>query len=337
MLSGILAAIHGQAALFIGASLPLVGVGVHFLVPLSSHTSSILVSVANKIVAVDRLATLLKGAAKQGAIILLWLPLSGRVTNLWKANELVAALLVRPALAIGVGHGILRCTVDPLRGITAFPVLAAFPLTAFRVSAAQALARVHQELHGIITACVLTAGLLLTALLFGAAYEGTRLGLPLGVVGAHKGIALQLITASLTVRALEHVGPRLQSIVAAGSTDEVFAEQWRATLRISATFSCHAWRLPNVEFFVRDRIAASVGGTQPFFTAVFRGASYQTLITFVLPLRLIGTQVWRAIVWNAASLHVESSFASGIVRMWCILALRAFNTLFLAKTLHAAA
>jgi len=94
MLSGVLAAVHWQAALLVGASLPLVGVRVHFLVPLCSDTGSILVSVTNEVVAVDRLAALLKGAAQQSSIILLRLPLRSRVANLWKANKLVAALLV---------------------------------------------------------------------------------------------------------------------------------------------------------------------------------------------------------------------------------------------------
>lgn len=86
MFSGVLATLHWQAALLVRASLPFVGIGVHLLVPLRSNTGAVFVSVANEVIAENRLAALLEGAAQQGAIVLFWLPLGGRVANFWKAN-----------------------------------------------------------------------------------------------------------------------------------------------------------------------------------------------------------------------------------------------------------
>lgn len=114
--------------------------------------------------------------------------------------------------------------MDPLGGITAFPVFAALPLTAFFVRAAQAMERVHQELQGIIAARVTVAGLLLTAFLCGVAYKGTRLRLPLCVVGALEGVTLHDVAASVAVSALQHVCSRLQPIFVSGSANKVFAE-----------------------------------------------------------------------------------------------------------------
>jgi len=148
--------------------------------------------------------------------------------------------------------------MDPLGGITAFPVFAAFPFAAFLIGAAQAMERVHQKRQGIIATFILVARLLLTAFFQSVAYKGTRNWLPLGVVRAREGITLQHIAAGVAVPALQHVGSRLLAVLVFWGTLKIFAEQRFAALSVRASLSWHTFRHPNVQLFTLHGSAAFV-------------------------------------------------------------------------------
>jgi len=83
--SGVLAAIDGQAAFLVGASLPLESVGVDFLQPLRSLSVTIEVGVADILRAKYWCAALLQGASLHVGQIS-WHPLCCRVTDFWEAH-----------------------------------------------------------------------------------------------------------------------------------------------------------------------------------------------------------------------------------------------------------